>query len=87
MYPKDRIIKPLDQNHNPRVFIRSVESVIELCNENQEILKYGLNIVVNEKKSRRLRKEDPDARDWSTMEEIKGGNPDQQPTEEDICRD
>ncbi|XP_058982799.1 type-2 histone deacetylase 2-like [Musca domestica] len=52
--PKDileqfRKLKPLDKNHNPRAFTRSVESVIELCNGNQEILKYGLNIVANEK--------------------------------------
>ncbi|XP_073820678.1 uncharacterized protein, partial [Musca autumnalis] len=52
--PKDLIdqfrrLKPLDKNHNPRAFIRSVESAIELCHGNQEVLKYGLHIVANEK--------------------------------------
>lgn len=52
--PKDvieqfRRLRPLDEKHNTRSFIRSVESTMELCGDNEQLLKYGLQIVVNEK--------------------------------------
>lgn len=52
--PKDvieqfRRLRPLDKNHNTRSFVRSVESTMELCGNNEQLLKYGLQIVVNEK--------------------------------------
>lgn len=54
MKPKDiieqfRSLKPLDETHNTRSFIRSVESTMALCKHNVQLYEYGLQIVVNEK--------------------------------------
>ncbi|XP_065363218.1 uncharacterized protein LOC135956608 [Calliphora vicina] len=44
-----RRIKPLDRNHNPRSFVRSVESTFALCVGNEQLARYGLEILINEK--------------------------------------
>lgn len=54
MQPKDiiqqfRQIKPLDNNSNINGFIKSIEMIIGLCGNNSDLIKFGVQIVINEK--------------------------------------
>lgn len=54
MQPKDiiqqfRQIRPLENNRNINGFIKSVEMIIGLCENNSELIRFGIQIVINEK--------------------------------------
>lgn len=67
-----RRIKPLDERHNVRQFILSVESTMALAIGNEPLLAYGLRIIVNEKLEGNAGKMVGELDDGATWQQIKG---------------
>lgn len=66
-----RRIKPLDERHNVRQFILSVESTMALAIGNEPLLAYGLRIIVNEKLEGNAGKMVGELDDGATWQQIK----------------
>lgn len=54
MKPEDviqqfRQIRPLTNNSNINGFIKSIEIIMNFCDNNSELIKYGVRIIINEK--------------------------------------
>uniref|UniRef100_A0A034WL37 Uncharacterized protein n=1 Tax=Bactrocera dorsalis TaxID=27457 RepID=A0A034WL37_BACDO len=76
MSPRDimdqfRRMKPLDDHHNPKAFIKAVETNISLCGTDQELIQHCINIIANEKILGTAGKRTRELEDNSSWEAIK----------------